>query len=74
MGGKRTLRSIRKQSVPHIVAVVGDSGRVEFCRSDKRLVLREVVESSSVSPDAAAQVASLMTHRVHSHRVTPSSA
>jgi hypothetical protein len=37
-------------------------------------MLREEVESSSVSPDAAAQVASLMTHQVHSHWGAPSSA
>ena len=25
MGGKRTLRSIRKQSVPHMLAIVGEA-------------------------------------------------
>jgi hypothetical protein len=34
MGGKRTLRSIKKQSVPHILTVVVNSERVKFFESD----------------------------------------
>jgi hypothetical protein len=33
MGGKRTLSSIRKQSVPHILKVVLDSERVRLFES-----------------------------------------
>jgi hypothetical protein len=49
MGGKRTLRSIKKQSVPHILTVVVDGGRVEFGISGKSYCCARLVKQSVVA-------------------------
>jgi hypothetical protein len=35
IGGKRTLRSIKKQSVPHMMAISGNSSVCVECSSDR---------------------------------------
>jgi hypothetical protein len=49
MGGKRTLRSIKKQSVPHILAVVVDAKCVGVSKSERWKVLHTVESVWSVA-------------------------
>jgi hypothetical protein len=70
MGGKRTLRSIRKQSVPHILTIVADIEILGLCGSDQRLC---GVVKRSMSPDGTAPITRLMTQS-HCHKGVTSSA
>jgi hypothetical protein len=70
MGGKRTLRSIRKQSVPHMLTRVDGMEVLGLYDSDQRL--RGGLKRS-MSPDGTAAIARLMT-QLHCHRGATSSA